>query len=160
MKVYLAAPYLVRDQLRACADELELIGMTVTSRWLTEDTPIDAGTVGAATSVEDLSVSVHCTHDFADIDKAHALVVFTGDAAVELLDDGAIYDQNMLHSGGRHIETGYAIAKNKRIVIIGEPENVFHRGVGTVVPDWHRAVLELCALDRRRNYPVAAEAAS
>lgn len=153
LRVYIAAPYLVRDELRAHADELELIGMKVTSRWLDEQIKIGRDTIGAATGVDDGSVTTHCWHDQADIDEADVLVMFTGDAVIDLLADGTAYET--LHSGGRHVETGYALAKGKTVIVIGEPENVFHRGVCVVVSDWHRAVLELCRLARKWDFPRA-----
>ena len=158
MRVYLAAPYAARDALRPLADELSIIGMEVTSRWLTEDHDLKTAG-GAATSIDAETVRQHCHHDFADIDKAGVLVLFTAAAARELIGDDAP-GADRLHSGGRHVETGYAIAKGKRVIVIGEPECIFHRGACKVVPDWHAAVLALCAMERQRDYRQVAVAAS
>jgi nucleoside 2-deoxyribosyltransferase len=44
--------------------------------------------------------------------------------------------------GGRHVEFGYALAKGKRVVVIGERENVFHHHpsvkLHASVDDWLR----------------------
>jgi nucleoside 2-deoxyribosyltransferase len=139
--VYLAAPYACRDNLRPLADELRSIGMYVTSSWLEEDAALGSGQVGAATDLDDSAARAHVKKDFADIDRADVLVAFTAEAS-KVLNVSTIS-----HSGGRHIETGYAIAKGKEVVVIGKPENIFHRAL-TMVPDWHAAVLRLVWLER------------
>ena len=133
MKVYLASAYQTRDVLRRYDSELTFVGMTCTARWLREETKIDAGTVGAATALDDKAVRNHVRDDFEDINAADVLVLFTHSVTGEQ------------GGGGRHIETGYALAKGKRVIVIGTPENVFHRGAPlcTVVPTWHEALLQL-----------------
>lgn len=113
--VYLAAPYGARERIRRYATELEAAGFVVTSTWLRETHEINAGTQGAATSLPDDTVAAHAEADMADIDQSDALVLFT---AKHLGIEGG---------GGRHIETGYALARHLPVVVVGEPENVFHR---------------------------------
>lgn len=154
MKIYLAAPYAARDRIKRYSDELTRIGYTVTSSWLDESHPIGDGTTGAATGLDDGQVALQASTDLADIDKADLLVLFTSDTArVGIF--SAI-------SGGRHIETGYAIAKGLPVLVVGEPENIFHRlgRAVTVVSDWHEAVLELAArlVNERRHEAVAVDA--
>ena len=136
MKIYLAAPYAARELVKGYAAELTRIGFTVTSSWIDETHDINAGTTGAATDLDDTQVAAHAAGDLYDIDLADLLVAFTAKATST---EGG--------SGGRHVETGYAIAKNKPVVVVGEPENVFHRlgRACTLVPDWHEAVIELSA---------------
>lgn len=145
MKVYLAAPYVARDTLRVCADELVGIGITVTSSWLRGQADIQIGS-GAALDESDEAVREHCRQDFADVAKADTLVVFTGLAIESMRIPGG--NGPMLHTGGRHVETGYALARDIPVIVIGDAENVFHRGCCTVVSDWHAAVLMLVVLDR------------
>lgn len=136
MKVYLAAPYGSRDTLRDYRDQLTRVGFTVTSSWLTETHDINEGTQGAATALPDAQVAQHAIDDLRDIDKSDLLVLFT--AASVGVEGG----------GGRHVETGYALAKigAGHVIVVGKPENVFHRLKGVVVvPDWHEAVVELSA---------------
>lgn len=144
MNVYLAAPYAVRDVVRGLATELTRIGYTVTSTWLKETHEINAGTKGAATDLGDDAVSAHARQDMKDIDRSNLLVLFT--SAYVGAEGG----------GGRHIETGYALAQGIPVIVVGEPENVFHRlGAPKVlcVSDWHEAVLELGhrLVERERN---------
>lgn len=144
MKVYLAAPYGAREQVRAMAHDLTRIGIHVTSSWLREEHEINKGTVGAAADVADTDVRAHVAKDFDDIRLSDVLVLIT--ESVALLEDGNAT------SGGRHVETGFALALDKPVIVVGKPENVFHRAGSeglysvTAVADWHEAVVHLAAL--------------
>lgn len=134
MKVYLAAPYGARDLLREYSAELKRVGFKVTSTWLDESHEINEQTTGPASGLPDAQVALHAAADLGDIDISDLLVVFTA-ASVGVKSA----------SGGRHVETGYAIALSKPVLVVGEPENVFHRypRACTVVPNWHEALIEL-----------------
>lgn len=140
MRIYLAGPYSARDQLRSYGQELTRVGFTVCSTWLDEDTEINSGTTGAAAALSDDQVAKHAVTDLVDVQRSDLLVLFTAPSV------GLEPEANT--SGGRHVETGYALALAKPVVVVGEPENVFHRigpGRVIVVPNWHEAVLELSA---------------
>ena len=47
--------------------------------------------------------------------------------------------------GGRHVETGYALALHKYIHLIGKPENIFHRLAGILIHDSADECLRLIA---------------
>ncbi len=148
MKVYLAAPYGSRDAIRQYADQLTRIGFKVTSTWLDETHDINEGTQGAAADLPDAQVDKHARDDMRDIDRSDLLVLFT---AASVGAEGG---------GGRHVETGYALAKigPRYVIVVGEPENVFHRLTSvTCVPDWHEAVVELSArlVEHERAQPQA-----
>ncbi len=117
VRVYLAAPYAAREQVRLIAAGLRRGGYEITSRWLDETHEITDGTTGAAAELTDQQVSQHAYDDLLDIDIADVLVAFTG-ASLSVANAG---------SGGRHVETGYALAKGLPIIVVGPPENVFHR---------------------------------
>jgi nucleoside 2-deoxyribosyltransferase len=137
VRVYLAAPYAARAQVRTYRDELVRVGFSVTSSWLDETHEIGSGTVGAATDLPPDDVAAHASIDLYDIDRSDLLVVLTADQSDMVGGTGT--------SGGRHVETGYAIGKGLPVLVVGEPENVFHRlgRACTVVPNWHEAVIEL-----------------
>jgi nucleoside 2-deoxyribosyltransferase len=150
MKVYLAAPYGARTLVAGLATELPQVGMRCTSTWLEEQHEITPGTEAAATALDDATVSGHAVQDLADVSRSDVLVLFT--AAYFGVEGG----------GGRHIETGYALAMGKPIIVIGEPENIFHR-IGsvpernfsvTIVADWHQAILQLIRLGNLPAYDV------
>lgn len=153
MRVYLAAPYVARETIKGCADELTRAGFTPTSSWLDEKHEIKPSTAGAATGISDVEASGHAVKDFLDIKRSDLVVLFTADYLQTPVPFG--------NSGGRHVETGFALALNKPIIVVGEAENVFHRLApkpGThgwsvaVLPDWHETLIELVA--RREAEPV------
>jgi hypothetical protein len=143
MKVYLAAPYAARDRVRGYAKDLRVAGFTCVSSWVDEDIEITPATTGAASGLDDATVSAHAQDDLEDIATCDALVLFTA-AAVGLT-------PTIHHSGGRHVETGYALGRGKRVVVVGPPENVFHRiasGAVVLAPTWLRAIGALTEIDR------------
>ena len=149
LTVYLAGPYAARDQLRGYAEELRRIGYRIGTRWLEETHEIGSGTVGPATDLDDTQAERHAFDDLADVDKCDVFVGFTAAVADMVGGTG--------NSGGRHVELGYALAASeRRIVIVGEPEHIFHRiGWVTKVPDWHAAVVHLSTVlvEHHENAP-------
>lgn len=148
LTVYLAGPYAARDKLALYADELQQVGYRIACRWLDETHEIHSGTAGAAADLADEQVNQHARHDLEDIDKADIVVAFTSDVLTIPLPFGG--------SGGRHVETGYALAKGKQVVLIGEPENVFHRMRQVErFKTWHHALVFLAArlVDWHDNAP-------
>lgn len=132
MKVYLAAPYGARESIRQYAFELTEIGITVTSSWLNEQHEINAGTQGAAIALSDEQVSDHAQTDIREVRDSDLLVLFTAKTA------------GVEGGGGRHVETGIALALRKPVLVVGDPENVFHRTTGVFTfPDWHATVIDL-----------------
>lgn len=110
MKVYIAAQYLRRNEMRQVAEILKYNGIGVTSRWLEESLPL-------GTQLPDIGPSD--LRGFAEIDSqdirdSDALVLFSEDPLVGL------------PRGTRHTEFGYALGLGKRVIVIGGYENVFH----------------------------------
>ncbi len=110
MKVYLAARYSRRDELREYRKTLEEAGIEITSRWLDEKEPLDSqmGQHSDAFYVETATI------DIKDIDRAEVVLFFAEDPLVGW------------PRGGRHVEFGYALGTRKSIAVIGPKENVFH----------------------------------
>ena len=122
MRVYLAAPYAARALIFEYARDLCRLDLDVTASWINEEHEINDGTTGAATALSDEEVARHAATDLDDIDRCDVLVLFTS-ASVGFPE---------AKSGGRHVEFGYALAKGKPVIVVGEPENVFHRLGGLV----------------------------
>lgn len=144
MKVYLAGPYRSRAQLQRCAAELEQVGYTPCARWLEGD---HEGAPDAATDALLADRQRWAREDLADVHEAAVVVAFTASAAwyMSPAHTGAV-PVNFGASGGRHIETGYALRTGKHVVLVGQPENVFHWLPGiTRVGDWHEALVHLAA---------------
>lgn len=140
-RLYLAGAYAARDRLAQTAHSLEALGHTVTSRWLKATHAIHPGTEGAALDHDQDYTATHVAEDFADIDAADVLVLYTAVAMMDI--DRSLadpYAAARLRAGGRHIETGYALARGKRVIVVGEPENIFHRGACTVAPTFYDLV--------------------
>lgn len=127
---YLAGPYALRDELAAIATYWETLGHSSTAGWLRESHAILPGTINAAPDQDDAYVAKHVSGDFADIDRADVVVLITSHAAATIRPGLA---KALTTSGGRHVETGYALAKTKPVIVVGEPENIFHRGPGCFV---------------------------
>lgn len=110
MKVYLAAQYARRDELRTYREQLQARGIVVTSRWLDEKEPLNSqmGQHSTEFYVETATI------DLEDIDRADAVIFFSESPLVGVV------------RGGRHVEFGYAFKANKPIFVIGPKENVFH----------------------------------
>ena len=111
MKIYLASRYSRAPQLRQVRDELETMGHTITSRW------IDGGhelTKDGSTQAAHLERSRFATEDWEDMMAADWVISFTEEP------------RKTNTRGGRHVEFGGAIAFNKRCMVVGWRENVFH----------------------------------
>lgn len=108
MKIYIAGRYSRRDEFRGVAKQLEEMGHEVTSRWLSEDIPLQHSMYDLAPEYAERSAN----YDLADIDAATVLLFFAEDV--------------LTPRGGRHVEFGYALAKGKFIYVIGPRENIFH----------------------------------
>jgi len=133
--LYLSAQFEDAPVLRDARARLAALGYTVTSRWL------DAGTAVPATARADDAgagerLAAIAIQDLEDIRAADVVVVYNPPEACAV------------GRGGRHVETGFALALDKPIVVVGARGNVFHwLPAIALVSDW--AELEGW-LERRR----------
>lgn len=126
MKLYLAAPYAAREHIKGWAvPTFEQRGHTVWAGWLDEDKPL----VGySPTGDDDQDAMQSAGGDLAHIRDCDVLVHFTANYLLPRFP--ALETEGLrLHSGGRHVETGYALALNKSVIVLGQPENIFQRGL-------------------------------
>lgn len=128
MKIYIASPYAARDLAVRVAEELIQEGHIITSTWITSTREITPGTVGPTLDVSHEDVAEHAQGDFNDIDRSDILLMLSSNFVVRNADVPAEW----LHTGGRHVECGYAWGTAKAVHILGEPENVFGRGLAYV----------------------------
>ena len=112
MDIYLAARFSRYPEMQEYAHCLTSRGHTVTSRWIRGDHEVRAH--GQAEHPPWHAVWAH--EDMEDLMRAHMVVSFTE----------APGDVPGRSRGGRHIEMGMALATQKRCVIVGYRENVFH----------------------------------
>ena len=106
MKVYVAAPWINKDEARAAAERLEAAGHTITKRWwehrevpgyLTDDHSNDA------------ELTQQAIEDVDGVLASHVFVLL-----------------NLGKSEGKAVETGIAIMQNLPIFVIGGKSNLFH----------------------------------
>jgi len=111
MKAYLAAQYERYPEMCGYRDKLKNLGVVVTSRW------IDAhgGKLTEALGEDELNADPNrgVKYALADIEDIHA-----ADTVISFTDGRG--------RGGRHVEFGISWALNKRLVIVGRREHVFH----------------------------------
>jgi hypothetical protein len=109
VKFYLASRYGRRDELRGYAALLTHQGHEVTSRWLTGEHESNE------LMASDEEKRRWATEDLCDLLAADWFVFFSESGI-----------QAGSARGGRNVEFGYALGAAKNIVVVGEPENIFH----------------------------------
>lgn len=122
--IYLSGQFEDRSALDAVRQDLVSAGYPVTSRWLDAPSSVPATALaadeGAAARLSDIA-----RQDFADIVTATVVVVYNPPEACGI------------GRGGRHVETGYALALGKPVAVVGARGNVFHwLPEVTLVADW------------------------
>ena len=111
-KFYLAARYSRREELLGYAADLQVMGHVVTSRWLLGGHQVsDDGLRDDATAEQR---TLFAAEDWNDLVAADTVIAFTEPPR-------SIYSR-----GGRHVEFGAALALEKRCIVVGYRENVFH----------------------------------
>ena len=119
-RIYLAARFSRRSEMRFHRDLLRSRGYLITSRWL--DAHInnaegkDSNLWERDHAQADPFRAICANEDLEDITRADYVIAFTEPP----------YCDYYPGTGGRHVELGYAIAKHKTIFIVGYRENVFH----------------------------------
>lgn len=109
MNIYLAARYSRHPEMRNHAHQIEAFGHTITSRWINGNHEMR----GASTEDRER----FAVEDLEDLTKSDVVISFTEDIEE---------DNHRPSKGGRHVEFGLGIALNKRMVVVGPRENVFH----------------------------------
>jgi len=122
--VYLSSQFEDGPVLRKVRDDLVRTGCHVTSRWLDAESSTPATAHAHEDDAAATLAAIAC-QDIEDIQAADVVVVFNPHEACNI------------GRGGRHVETGYALALGKKVVIVGARANVFHwMPQVTVVDDW------------------------
>lgn len=108
LKFYLAARFPLRPQMERYANELlaKSVGSECVARWV----------YGGEDGLDRRQIALL---DLEDVDRCNTMMLFTHPRGSKQT------------GGGRFVEFGYALAKKKRCIVIGEYENVFisHPGV-------------------------------
>ena len=112
MRVFIASHS--QSQAASLKSALECAGHEVSARWITTDTKFGHGLL-AYTDLE--------RRDLAQMDERD---VRSSDALVVLAET-----EGKTVPGGKHVETGIALALGKPVAVLGRRENIFH---------WHPSV--------------------
>lgn len=123
-KIYIAAPWIDREQLPAIASQFEAQGHTITWKWWQTDDIAEG-------SSNEAKLEEQALHDLNGVLEAEALVLL-----------------NTKKSEGKAVEQGIAIANGTPIIAVGErgieSKNVFHYlSVYTWVPTIEEALCQL-----------------
>ncbi len=119
MKLYIAAHS--QETAKRLKDSLEARGHEVVSKWIVADTKFGLG-IAAYTDKERHDLALMDEHDVRRADA----VVLVAEA------------EGRTVPGGKHVETGIALALGRRVFVVGRRENLFH---------WHPLVTVLATFD-------------
>ncbi len=125
MKVYIAAPWVRREEAKAFGKRLLKEGHDVTSRWFYHEGPLD-NSVGRGVSPE--VCKQQAREDIEDVRRADVLVVL-----------------NLEKSEGKAVETGIALTCGIPVISVGQRSNIF-QALGIEVPDTDVAIKVLARL--------------
>lgn len=109
IKVYLASRFGRQEEIRQHRERLRSLGFVVVSRWLDEEWSSARGQ-----PVTHQHKTMWAAYDYDDVRSCDVMINFTEP------------EDNSYGRGGRHVEFGLAMAWNKRLVVVGHRENVFH----------------------------------
>lgn len=109
MKIYLAASFTRLKEIQAYTWPLITAGHEIVSAWLGQDPDAE----DAAWENDPIRRVTAATADLAGVRRAHVVIIFTEPP-----------DAITSH-GGAMVEFGYALALQKKIIVVGPPQNCF-----------------------------------
>ena len=135
LRIYLSGQFEDVTLLRRVRDDLTRHGFVITSRWLNGDS-LEPATASAGEEGSTARLVSIASQDLEDIESADVVVVFNPDVA------------RTIGRGGRHVETGYALARAKPVILVGVRSNVFHWLPTVAVIDKWEELIEKLREDR------------
>ena len=144
MRIYLASRYSRFPEMQQYAEDLAVLGHTVTSRWILGDHDLRAHGQSEAPQY----MALWAREDGEDLMAAETVISFTA---------GPQESKGRVR-GGRHVAFGMALVLQKRCIIISHREHVFHWLPHVERYDtWTAALAALGThpLEQRRIQPVA-----
>lgn len=136
MRIYIAGQYARKLELREYAKQAEAAGIKVGADWLMESEDPNSSLNESTEAV----LAKYAQKDYWDIGACDAMVFFAED------------QNNQPPRGGHHVEFGIALAMGKPILVVGDPENIFHYTPGFHIDfyeNWSSALVALENLDMR-----------
>jgi hypothetical protein len=114
MKVYIAAAFHRRHEMREVASQIRVLGITVTSRWLDEQH------ISKDSPEYEVLLAKQAQMDADDLYAADTMVRFSDDLSTPTI-------PSVWGTGSRFEETGMAHALGKKIIIVGGKQSLFDR---------------------------------
>jgi hypothetical protein len=112
--IYLAARFPHKDEIRGHAEQLRRRGYGITARWFNGTHDIAGTDTGSGLAPNLDTFHMWCgASDLEDIDLCDTFVLFTEDP------------KTAWARGGRMVEFGFALARDKALILVGPRENVF-----------------------------------
>jgi len=133
MKIYLAARYSFRAEIKGYAKQLETLGFEITSSWLNQR-------AGADNDMEkpDYKLKKFARRDYDDVARADCVILFTKEPENK--------------RGGHHVEFGIGYALKKRMIVVGKKENIFHYLEEVTHYNTFEELLKVAEENRKHDY--------
>lgn len=132
--IYLGARFSRKSELVGYKRDIESLGamfglpLFVRSSWLVLPDRRDDPDFSVPLNERDRSFATKCSQiarrDIEDLNNCDLLISFSE----------IPYDE--YSTGGRHVEFGYMLARQKPIILVGQIENVFHAQAMTISTNW------------------------
>lgn len=121
IKIYLAAAWGRRLEIKELSEKIKKLGFGITSRWLDQE---DSGAFAALpnTEAKERFLRQHAVMDVQDVYSADILIRFSD--AEEMKQP--LVDSRLL-SGARNFEMGLAYGLGKKLIVVGGYQNIFDR---------------------------------
>ena len=110
MKIYIAAMYSLKDQMRKYRDILRSDGHQIVSTWMDESHDSQA----CLADIPAHWLQQYAKNDLLELQACDTMLFFSEHPTIPT------------RRGGRHVEFGYALSQHKLIVVCGPQENIFH----------------------------------
>lgn len=157
MKVYIASNFADKDRVKARGEELAALGITCTSRWALETAPHNC----KITDVKEDYLRETAVFDIEDILVAD-VVVLTVPTPEQLMN----LTPHQMSRGGRTFESGFQYGLmvatamttgtvNRKLIVMGDKENVFHFLDGTLMAAKYPTVVVLPTWEEVKTYLAA-----
>ncbi len=120
MRIYIAAPWVRREEAIAAGRVAEVAGFKVTSRWFYHEGATLDTTGSSLARAETIRQALE---DIADVKRSHVLIVL-----------------NLEKSEGKAVETGIALANRIPVISVGQRSNIF-QALGIEVETFAEALI-------------------
>ena len=124
MRIYLAASFSRKEELKKYREDMEAIGHECSSRWL----DVEANDAAADLTLDEKTLQKYARKDLEDVVGSDMLIVFSEEEGVAA-------------RGGKHVEYGCALGCGIDVAVVGRTEHLFHHMKGVpVYTNWEECL--------------------